>query len=77
MKKMKGSEALLEALINEGVDTIFGYPGGQIIPVYDALYNYTEGKNRRLRHVLVLTSKQPRMLPKAIRGCRARWVSVL
>lgn len=53
MKKMKGSEALLEALINEGVDTIFGYPGGQIIPVYDALYNYTEGENRRLRHVLV------------------------
>ena len=32
-----GSEALLRSLINEGVDTIFGYPGGSIMPVFDAL----------------------------------------
>lgn len=32
----------MEALLNEGVDTIFGYPGGSIIPVFDALYDYTD-----------------------------------
>ena len=35
-KKMKGSYILMEALKQEGVDTIFGYPGGNIIPVFDA-----------------------------------------
>ena len=35
-----GSEALLRSLINEGVDTIFGYPGGSIMPVFDALYDH-------------------------------------
>ena len=44
-----GSEALLEALMNEGVTTIFGYPGGQAIPIYDALYDY----KGRLNHILV------------------------
>jgi acetolactate synthase-1/2/3 large subunit len=34
-KKITGSEAFLRTLIAEGVDTIFGYPGGAIIPVYD------------------------------------------
>lgn len=48
-KKILGSEALLKALLNEGVDTIFGYPGGQAIPIYDALYDYKD----RLRHILV------------------------
>lgn len=44
-----GSEALLKSLIAEGVDTIFGYPGGAIIPVYDRLYDYRD----QLRHILV------------------------
>jgi len=35
---MKGSEAVLKCLMEEGVDTIFGYPGGAIMPVYDSLY---------------------------------------
>jgi acetolactate synthase-1/2/3 large subunit len=46
---VSGSVALLEALIAEGVDTIFGYPGGAIMPIYDALYDY----NEKLNHVLV------------------------
>ena len=46
---LKGSQILLESLVNQGVDTIFGYPGGSIMPVYDALYDYTD----RLRHILV------------------------
>ncbi|MDR0768970.1 MAG: biosynthetic-type acetolactate synthase large subunit, partial [Dysgonamonadaceae bacterium] len=48
-EKKLGSEALLEALLHESVDTIFGYPGGQAIPIYDALYDY----KGRLNHILV------------------------
>jgi len=42
-----GSRVILECLIKEGVDTIFGYPGGAVIPLYDALYDYTD----KLNHV--------------------------
>ena len=48
-KTVNGSEALILSLIEEGVDTIFGYPGGAIMPIYDALYHYRE----QLNHVLV------------------------
>ena len=48
-KQITGSEALLRSLINEGVDLIFGYPGGQIIPVFDTLYDF---KNE-INHILV------------------------
>lgn len=48
-QKISGAEILLKALIDEGVDTVFGYPGGQIMPVYDKLYDYAD----RLRHILV------------------------
>jgi acetolactate synthase-1/2/3 large subunit len=47
--EVSGSVALLEALIVEGVDTIFGYPGGAIMPIYDALFDYKE----KLNHILV------------------------
>lgn len=47
--QISGSQAVLEALIQEGVDTIFGYPGGAIMPIYDALYDY----NDKLKHILV------------------------
>ncbi|MDR0567264.1 MAG: biosynthetic-type acetolactate synthase large subunit [Prevotellaceae bacterium] len=48
MGKVTGSEAFLLSLIKENVDTIFGYPGGTIMPVYDRLYYHTD----RLRHIL-------------------------
>ena len=44
-----GSVALLEGLIAEGTDVVFGYPGGAIMPIYDALYDY----NEKLQHILV------------------------
>lgn len=47
--KITGAEALLKTLMAEGVDTIFGYPGGAIMPVYDCLYDYRD----RLNHILV------------------------
>ena len=48
-----GSEALMRALQAEGVKTIFGYPGGAIMPVYDALYDYTRGEKKCFDHILV------------------------
>ena len=48
-KPTSGAEAVLKAFIEEGVEMIFGYPGGAIMPVYDALYDYQD----RLEHILV------------------------
>lgn len=47
--KGSGSQMLLNGLIEEGVSTIFGYPGGAIMPIYDALYDYAD----KLEHILV------------------------
>ena len=47
--EITGSEAVMKALIAEGVETIFGYPGGAIMPIYDALYDYRD----QLEHILV------------------------
>jgi acetolactate synthase-1/2/3 large subunit len=46
---VSGSVALLEGLISEGTEVVFGYPGGAIMPIYDALYDFKE----RLQHILV------------------------
>ena len=46
---ISGSVAVLEAFLAEGATTIFGYPGGAIMPIYDALYDYEE----KLNHILV------------------------
>jgi acetolactate synthase I/II/III large subunit len=46
--RVTGAEAMMLSLINEGVDTIFGYPGGAIMPAYDALMNYPD----QLKHIL-------------------------
>ena len=48
MKKINGSEAIIKSLIEEGVDTIFGYPGGAIMPIYDSLYDYL----KKINHIL-------------------------
>ena len=46
--RLTGAEVIIECLLEEGVDTVFGYPGGQVIPLYDAIYEY----KRRIRHIL-------------------------
>lgn len=46
--KLCGAKILLETLIEQGVDTIFGYPGGQVLNIYDELYNYSD----KIKHVL-------------------------
>lgn len=46
--KLTGSDILIEALLEQGVDTIFGYPGGSILNIYDSLYKYSD----KIRHIL-------------------------
>ena len=47
-KQMNGAEIVLQALVDQGVDTVFGYPGGAVLPLYDALFNVNS-----IRHILV------------------------
>ncbi|MGB2068764.1 MAG: biosynthetic-type acetolactate synthase large subunit, partial [Candidatus Puniceispirillaceae bacterium] len=47
-KLMPGAEVLLKALEDEGVEVVFGYPGGAVLPIYDALF-----KNNKIKHILV------------------------
>ena len=49
LPRISGSEAVIRSFLEEGVETIFGYPGGAIIPVYDALYDYRD----KVNHILV------------------------
>ncbi len=46
--KISGAQGIIECLLEQGVDTVFGYPGGRILPLYDAIY---EGK---IRHILTV-----------------------
>ena len=47
-KELSGADILIEALSDLGVEVIFGYPGGAVLPIYDALF-----KQKRIRHILV------------------------
>ena len=47
-KKMQGAEIVIEALKEQGVTEIFGYPGGAVLPLYDAIF-----KQNQIRHILV------------------------
>ncbi|MDR1778165.1 MAG: biosynthetic-type acetolactate synthase large subunit [Clostridiales Family XIII bacterium] len=48
--KLSGAKVVMECLLEQGVDTVFGYPGGTIMPLYDALYDYTD--DGRVTHIL-------------------------
>ena len=52
-REMTGAEIVVQALVDQGVDTLFGYPGGAVLPIYDALFNDNEAYGERLRHILV------------------------
>ena len=45
---MNGAQVVIKALIDQGVDVVFGYPGGAVLPIYDALF-----QQNQLRHILV------------------------
>ena len=79
---LTGSEIICECLIEQGVDTVFGYPGGTILNVYDALYRYQD----KINHVLTsheqgashaadgyARSEERRVGKECTSWCRSRW----
>ncbi|MCD6231318.1 acetolactate synthase large subunit, partial [Candidatus Aerophobetes bacterium] len=50
MKRRNGAEVIIESLLKEGVEVVFGYPGGAVIPLYDVLYTTKEIKHILTRH---------------------------
>lgn len=66
MEQITGAEALMRSLEAEGVKTIFGYPGGAIMPVFDALYDYTRGEKKLLTIFLCAMSKLRHTLQRAL-----------
>ena len=63
-----GAEALMRSLEHQGVKTIFGYPGGSIMPVFDALYDH----RKNLNHILV-RHEQRSEERRVGKECRSRW----
>jgi len=55
--EMNGADALMQVLADEGVDTIFGYSGGAILPTYDAVFRYNESHDRDIRLIVPATEQ--------------------
>ncbi|GIW42699.1 MAG: acetolactate synthase [Candidatus Binatia bacterium] len=55
--RMKGCDAILQVLADEGVDTIFGYSGGAILPTYDAIFRYNQTHSKEIRLVVPATEQ--------------------
>ena len=72
-KMITGSEALMQALIHEGVDTVFGYPGGSIMPVFDAMFDHQND----FKQVLVRHEQGAAHADRAMPARQVRWVSAL
>lgn len=49
MEKLTGAQAVIQVLLTEEITTVFGYPGGAIMPIYDALFDYSD----EIHHILV------------------------
>ena len=62
--KMTGSQIIMEILLEQGVDTVFGYPGGAALNIYDTLYQYSD----RIRHVPEQQGRPALFLPQAVLG---------
>ena len=62
-KEMTGAAAIIQALVDQGVDTIFGYPGGAVLPIYDEIFCRI-----KFGTFWCATNKAPCMPPKAMRG---------
>jgi acetolactate synthase-1/2/3 large subunit len=68
--KKSGAEILIESLRHEGVDTVFGYPGGAVLNIYDTLMDYSEN-----RHLLVRHEQGRSAWRMGTPGLQARWAS--
>lgn len=71
--KLNGSEIIVECLKEQGVDTIFGYPGGAILNVYDALYKHSD----EITHILTSHEQGHRTLLMDMQEQQVRLVYVL
>ena len=65
---LNGSRIMLKALVDQGVDVIFGYPGGAVLPLYDEIF-----QQNAIRHILVRQEGGRCTRPRATPGPRARW----
>lgn len=72
-EKITGAEALMRSLEHQGVTTLFGYPGGAIMPTFDALYDHRD----RLNHILVRHEQGAAHAAQGYARVSARWVFVL
>ena len=66
--QLTGAEIIIECLKEQGVDTVFGYPGGAILNVYDALYKYKD----EIHHILTSQSRERPMRQTDMQGLQAR-----
>ena len=71
--KLSGSDIIVECLLEQGADTIFGYPGGAVLNIYDSLYKYSD----KIRHVITCHEQAPAMRPTATHAPPVRPVSCL
>ena len=67
----------MRSLKNEDVKTIFGYPGGSIMPVFDALYGYTRGEKKMFDHILVRHEQAAAHAAQGYGESAAKWASLL
>lgn len=72
MSKLTGAEIVVACLKEQGVDTVFGYPGGAILNIYDALYQHRD----EITHILTSHEQGLPMQPTATQGPPARWACV-
>lgn len=64
MEMLSGAEMIVQSLINEGVEQIFGYPGGSVLDIYDALHEKTD----QIKHVSSVTNKPQHIWLMAMRA---------
>ena len=66
--KLTGAQIMAEVLLEQGADTVFGYPGGAVLNIYDALYEYRD----RIRHIMTAHEQGAAHAADAPRGLRER-----
>lgn len=69
---LTGAEILIKSLLDEGVDTIFGYPGGAVLNIYDELYRYRD----KINHILTAHEQGRHMHQMGMQGLLGRLVYV-
>ena len=72
-KPMTGAEMIVEALKDQGVEYVFGYPGGAVLPIYDALFDQNQVRHVLVRHEQGAGACGRRLCALDRQGRRACW----